>query len=135
MAGFSTYAATAILEWLSGESAIPNSGAALTLYVALFDGDPGDTGAGGTDVTTDVRPGGRVAVTWGAVDGKSIENSAAIDFGNSDTGPVDITHVAVYDAATTGNLIYTWALETPRTVQEDDAVSFLAGQFSFTLLP
>jgi hypothetical protein len=39
-----------------------------------------------------------------------------------------VTHIGIRTAATGGNLVYHGAVKTPRTVQTNDTLRFLAGQ-------
>lgn len=114
----STYLANEILDWFKGTS-MPSAPSAV--YIALFNGDPTATGTGGTEVTSTIRPAGRVAVTFGAITSRQITNSADVDFGTADAG-ASVTHAAIFDAATAGNLLSYTALDTPRVVTAADPV-------------
>lgn len=125
----STYFANEILNWIKGTD---TDTAPTTVYVALYDGNPGDDGSGGTDVTEDVRAAGRVAITFGSIATKAMSNSADVDFGTSD-GAADLTHFGVWDDATAGNLLGYNALITPRTVEAADPVKFATGSLVINL--
>lgn len=114
----STYLANEILDWFKGAN-MPSAPTAA--YIALFNGDPTATGTGGTEVTSTIRPAGRVAVTFGAITSRQITNSADVDFGTADAG-ASVTHAAIFDAATAGNLLSYTALDTPRVVTAADPV-------------
>lgn len=130
MSGFSNYTQNAILNWLKG-SAMPTAPSAL--YVALFNGDPTDAGSGGDDVTTDIRPEGRVTATFGAVTGNtSIANSAEVDFGAS-AGTATVSHFAVYDAEEGGNMLGSAALASSQSVAADNLVKFAVGALTITV--
>lgn len=101
MSGNSNYLGNAVLNWVRG-TAMPT--APTSVYVALFNGDPTDAGSGGTEVTTTIRTAGRVAATFGAASAKSMANSAIVNFGNA-VGGATITHFAVFDAASAGNML------------------------------
>lgn len=130
MAGNSTYLQDAILNWIKGTTfpAAPAS-----VFVALFNGDPTDTGAGGTDVTTTLRAAGRVAATFGTIStaagASSMANSALVDFGNADAGAT-VTHFGIFDAATAGNLIGSGAVDNPRTFVATNPVNFPIGDLT-----
>lgn len=106
MSGNSNYLAGKVLAWAIGTT-MP--AAPTAVYVALFNGDPTDAGTGGTEVTTTVRTAGRVAAAFGAVSGKSMANSAAVNFGNAAAGTT-VTHFAIFDAQTAGNMLGSNAL-------------------------
>jgi hypothetical protein len=123
MSGHSTYLADKLLNWLKGTTM---GAAPATTYCALFNGDPTDAGSGGTEVTTTIEAAGRQAITWGAPSGKIMSNSADVDFGNADAGAT-ITHIAIFDAATVGNMLGSFALSPSRVVTTGDPVKFSVG--------
>lgn len=129
MSGLSTYLAGAILGWIKS-TAFPADPAAV--YVSLHDGDPGDAGTAGTDVTTTINAGGRVAVTFGAVAAKAITNDADVDFGTAD-GPADVDYFGVWDASSAGNFLGGGALVTPRSILTADPVKFPVGSLTIDL--
>lgn len=130
MSGDSTYLAQAKLNWLRG-TAMPSAPAAL--YVALFNGDPTDAGTGGAEVTTSVRAAGRVAATFGAPSAKSMANSAAVSFGNAANAVASVTHFAVFDAATGGNMLGSNALGSGAgAISAGAAVSFAVGALTWS---
>lgn len=123
MSGLSTYLADKLLNWLKGTA----FGTAPTnTYVALYNGDPTDAGSGGTEVTDTIDASGRKAITWGSPSGKSMSNSADIDFGNADAGAT-VSHIAIFDASTSGNMLGSFALSPSRSVTTGDPVKFSAG--------
>lgn len=101
MSGNSIYFGALIENWIKGTQ-MPTPPSAV--YVALFNGDPTDAGTGGTEVTTTVRTAGRVAETFGAVTGKSMANSAVVNFGNA-AGGTPFTHFGIFDAVSGGNML------------------------------
>lgn len=125
----SNYSETALCNWLRGSANMP---AAATPYIALFSSNPTDTGLAGTDVTTLVRPAGRLAVTFGAPSNGVIANTIAVNFGDS-ANDTSITHFGIYDAVSGGNLICYGALSSPRTVLTSDAVNWSAGSLVVTI--
>jgi len=130
MAGFSNYTQNAILNWLKGTT-MPTAPAAL--YVGLFNGDPTDAGSGGDEVTTDIRTAGRLAATFGAVSGNtSIANSAEVDFGAA-AGGETVSHFAIFDAASGGNMLGSAALASSQTVVTGNLVKFAVGALTITV--
>lgn len=127
--GLSNYAEAALCNWLRGSANMP---AAATPYMALFSSNPTDTGLAGVDITTLVRPAGRLAVSFGAPSDGVIANTVAINFGDS-ANDVSITHFGIYDAVSGGNLICHGPLSSPRTVLTSDAVNWSAGSFVITV--
>lgn len=125
----STYLGNKIARWLGGV-AMPT--APTDIWIALFDGNPK---SGGTEVTTDVRAAGRVAAVW-TVPASGVVNvltsSTDTDFGTSD-GPTDITHVAAFDAASSGNLLASKPLGAPQSVILGTPVKFNTADLTFTI--
>lgn len=122
----SNFLADLFLGWFAGDD-MPSAPA--TVYVALFDGDPTATGTGGTEVTTDIRTAGRVAVVWDAIAARALVNDGNIDFGTSE-GDVDVTHAALFDAASAGNMLSYSALDNARSIVTGDPVVIPSGDLN-----
>ena len=128
MSGNSTYFGALVEGWVKGTQ-MPTPPAAV--YVALFNGDPTDAGTGGTEVTTTIRTSGRVAETFGAISGKTMANNAVVNFGAA-AGTAAITHFAVFDAVSGGNMLGSNALTSGAgTVGAGTTVSFAAGALTW----
>lgn len=134
MSGKSNYLEDKVLGWaLKG---VAMGTAPVAVYVGLFNGDPLDTGAGGTEVTTTIRAAGRVAATFGAITtaagANAVANDAEVDFGDADAGAT-ITHFAIFDAASSGNMLYSNALAGGSTViGAGTTVKFAIGDLDIT---
>lgn len=127
-AGNSTYLGAKILGWVTG-TAMPASPG--TLCVALFNGDPTDAGTGGTEVSATVRTAGRVCGTPFAITGKTMANSAAVNFGPAAAG-ASFTYFAIFDAASAGNMLISGPVTGGgTTVSAGTTVSFAAGALSW----
>ena len=136
MAGKSDYLETAFLNHVFRNTAFAKPSA---VYISLHTADPGDAGAA-TELTIGANGYTRVAVTvadasWTAPSASGadmqIANAVAIAFGTP-TGDwasgTPITHFGVWSAASGGNLLYSGALGTPRTVLNgDNPPSFAIG--------
>ena len=103
-----------------------------TVYAALFTSDPTDAGTGtectGTGYT-------RKAITFAAPSGGVTTNSAAaceFDQATGDWGT--ITHFGIFDAITTGNLLYYGALTTSKVIESGDVFKFSTSSVSVTLV-
>lgn len=125
----SDYLETALCNWLKGTT-MPAAPAAV--YVALFNGDPTDAASGGSDVTTTIRVAGRVAVTFGSISGGGLmANSGIVSFGNAAAGAT-VTHFAIYDAATTGNMLGSAALSGgSQVISTGNPVAFAIGALTW----
>lgn len=128
MSDISTYLGNKILRWLAG-NAMPTEPA--SVYVALFDGDP--KGAG-VEITTDIDAGGRIAISFEAISSgtdNQLANDAAVDFGTSDSAE-SLSHIAIFDASTSGNLLWAKALPGgPFAITIGMPVSFDVGAIVF----
>ena len=123
MSGRSTYLGNSFLNVIRGTAYTAPS----AVYVALFNGDPTDAGTGGSEVTTTIRTAGRVAATFGAPSAKAMSNSAAVSFGNA-AGAATVTHYALFDAASAGNMLDSAPLTGgSMAVSANSAVSFAVG--------
>lgn len=127
----SKYFGNKLCRYLAG-SAMPT--APTTIYTALFNGDPK---ASGTEVTTTVLAAGRLAMPVTAPASNATDNvltsTADVDYGDSD-GATSISHVAIFDAASGGNLLASKAVPGGTlTVASGTGVKFLAGDLTFTL--
>jgi hypothetical protein len=104
--------------------------AAVTPYLALYDGDP--TGAG-AEIETPTQNGyNRQTITMSAASSGAITNSAAITWGPATAAWGDVTYVAAFDAATGGNLLWYDDVAT-KTVGSGDSYQIAAGDLDLTL--
>jgi hypothetical protein len=100
MAGLSDYAEDKLVDHLLGTSAFTAPSA---VYLALFSDDPQDD-ASGTELTGE--PGyARQEITFGASSGGTASNSSAETYTSSSGDWPTVTHFAVFDALTTGNML------------------------------
>lgn len=124
----SDYAEDKVNELLVGKTAF----ATPTAYVALYTATPSDSG-GGTEVS-----GGSYArkstagADWAASSGGSIANANAITFVTASGSWGTVTHWGVFDAATTGNLLFWAALTTSKTIGSGDTAAFGVGALVHT---
>lgn len=100
-----------------------------TLYIALYTSSPTDA-----DTGQEVSGGGytRRAVAFSEpviADRRAVtSNVGDVSFPIAGAAWGLITHIGIRTAATGGNLVYHGAVKTPRTVQTNDTLRFLAGQ-------
>ena len=130
MAGFSDYLEDKVLNHVFGGTAYT---APSTLYVALYTAAPSDTG-GGTEVS-----GGAYArksmpdMTVSGTDPTTATNGAAVEFVTATGSWGTVSHVGVFDALTSGNLLGWAALTASKTVSSGDVFRFDAGDLDITL--
>jgi hypothetical protein len=123
---FSNTYETNVLTWTFTTSAVTRPTA---WYVGLFTSDPGEA-QGGTEVS-----GGsyvREAVTF-TVSGDTATNSGAVEFEVATGNWGTITHIAVYDASTSGTQIAYAALTSAKTIATGDVLRIPAGDLDITL--
>lgn len=130
MAGFSDYLEDKVLDHVFGGSSYTAPG---TLYVGLYTAAPSDSG-GGTEVS-----GGSYArksmpaMTVSGTSPTEATNGAAVEFITATGSWGTVTHVGVFDAASSGNLMAWAALTASKTVSSGDVFRFDAGDLDITL--
>jgi hypothetical protein len=130
MAGFSDYLEDKVLDHVFGGTAYTAPG---TLYVGLYTAAPTDAG-GGTEVS-----GGSYArksmpaMTVSGTSPTEATNGAAVEFITATGSWGTVTHVGVFDASSSGNLLAWAALTASKTVSSGDVFRFDAGDLDITL--
>lgn len=129
MSSFSDYAENKVLELIVGKTAFTTP----TAHVALFTAAPSDTG-GGTEAT-----GGSYArkstagADWAAASGGAISNANAITFVTPTGSWGTVTHFALFDASTSGNMLAWAPLSASQAIGTGNTVSFDVGDLDITL--
>lgn len=98
-----------------------------TVYAALFTANPGDDDTG-TEVTGGSYA--RQAVTFDAASSGETSNSGTLTF--SSLPAATVTHIGVYDALTSGNLLYHGGLTSQVVTTSGSDIEFAAGNFSIS---
>jgi len=129
---FSDYLENKLLDHLLKGTAYT---AETNLFVGLFTADPGDSFTAGTEVS-----GGSYARvthnTWNAAVAGSATNDGAITFATATGTWGVITHVAILNnltATASTNILAAAALDTSKTVLNQDTVSFADTALKITL--
>ena len=127
MASLSNYLENELLDHALGTGSFT---APSNVYMALFTSDPTDAGSG-----TEVSGAGyaRQLVTFGAASSGSVTNSSAEVFTASGGTFGTVTHTALYDASTSGNLLFHGALATAKTVTDGESLTIAIGAFTIAL--
>ena len=101
-----------------------------TTYLALYTSDPTDA-----DTGTEITGGSyvRQAITFGAPSNGVSTNSSAIEFPQATADWGIISHVAIRDAVTSGNLLFHTALDASKTINNGDIFKITSGNLSVTL--
>lgn len=101
-----------------------------TAYVALFTTDPTDAGTG-TEVTGGSYA--RQAATFTSPSNGSSTLAADVTFPTATGNWGTVTHFGIYDASTTGNLLYHGALNNSKNIQTGDILRIQVNNLTVTL--
>jgi len=130
MAGFSDYLEDKVLNHVFGGTAYTAPG---TLYVGLYTAAPSDSG-GGTEVSGgSYARKSMAAMTVSGTSPTEATNGAAVEFITATGSWGTVTHVGVFDASSSGNLLAWAALTASKTVSSGDVFRFDAGDLDITL--
>jgi hypothetical protein len=88
-------------------------------YLQIHEADPGSAG------TTSVV-GTRKVMAWNAAASGSKGISSTISWTSWASGTKTITHVSVWDQSTSGNVVWTGPLSSPKTVNDGDTLNITA---------
>jgi hypothetical protein len=130
MSSFSDYTENLVLTYLFTNGSVTRPTA---WYVGLFTAAPSDTGGG-----TEVSGNGYVRKATGTITvsgtGTTATNSAAIEFAAASGGNWGtVTHAAIFDAETSGNMLAWAQLTTARTINDGDVFRVPASSLTVTL--
>lgn len=107
-----------------------------TVYLSLHTSDPGETGSLSGEITTSGSAYARIslATKMNATDSSTgvSENNTTITFGPATTDWGTVTHVAISDASTAGNMLMKGPLSTAQTATIGQSIQFTSGQLSAT---
>lgn len=142
MSAMSDYLENKLIDQLFRGQTAPST---TNLYVGLLTAAPSDSG-GGTEVTGNNY--GRVTVAsslanWAGTQGSGTTTASsgtggATSNNNSITFPTPsgtwgtVTHFGIYDASSSGNLLFYGALTIAKTINQSDTVTFPAGSLAIT---
>lgn len=98
-------------------------------YVQLHTGDPGAAGTTAASAETT-----RVQATWGAAASGSKAITATLEWASWTAGTETISHVSIWDASSSGNVLWTGALSASKTVNNTDTLQITALSVSLSPL-
>ena len=101
-----------------------------TVYVALFTTDPTDAGTG-----TEVSGGSyaRQSVTFAAPSNGLSASNADVTFPQASASWGTVGWIGIYDALTTGNLLYHTALDVAKAIDTGDIFKIASGSLTAQL--
>jgi hypothetical protein len=133
MAAFSDYLEGKIAQFIFKNNTEAFASPGDSLYLALFtavtgleSNTPSAEVSGGSYARQQV-----VAANWTQTGG-AIENALDIEFAQATAAWGEITHGAIMDAPTGGNVLYWGALTTPREIGNGDQFKVNAGDLDLT---
>ena len=101
-----------------------------SVYLGLFTSNPTDSNAG---IELSAPSYTRQVVSFGAASSGSSSNVSAISYDQATTDWGTIGWVGLYDAATSGNLLYYGALDTATTIDTNEIFVIPIGNLTITL--
>lgn len=123
---FTNFLETELLDHVFGGNAYT---APATLYVGLFTAAPGEAG-GGTELSGSAYTRQSCAMS---VTGNTASNSANVEFPAATGNWGTVTHAAIFDASTGGNMLAYATLTSSKVVETGDILRFSTGQLQVTL--
>ena len=133
MTALSSYAERKILDHLFKNTSYTSPNA----YVGAFTSDPTDS-ASGTECSGSgyarVRIDDKMSSSTTGADTSSKTNSSAITFSAASGGAWGtVTHIGIFDASSSGNLLAHGALATSKTISDGDTLQINASALTITI--
>ena len=129
MSALSDYSEKLLLDWLmtAGSATRPTA-----WYVALYTAAPSDAG-GGTEVSGNGYS--RQAVTFDEASSPAgtTSNTNTVSFTAAGGSWGTVTHIGIFDADTSGNLLWHGALTASKDVGDGDTLQFEIGNLDLTI--
>jgi len=130
MGSFSDYWENKILDHIFGKGNYTPP----TIHVALSTADPTDDGSGLAEPSGNGYQRVQTSASdWNAASGGSLDNATDITFPEATGNWGTITHFALFDAATAGNMLAHGALSQSKTIGSGDTAKFAAGDLDVSL--
>lgn len=129
MAALSDYAEKLLLDWMMTDGAASRPTA---WFVALYTAAPNDAG-GGTEVSGNGYARQAVAFAAATSPDGTTANTGAVSFTADGGNWGSITHMAIFTAASGGNMLWHGALAAARTINDSDTLTFAPGAINLTL--
>jgi len=123
---FTNFLETEILDHVFAGAAYT---APSTKYIGLFTAAPGETG-GGTEVSGSAYARQTMAFT---TSGDTTSNNAAVEFPTATGSWGTITHVGIFDAVSSGNLMVYATLTASKAITTGDVFRVPSGDLDITL--
>ena len=128
MAAASDYLELKLLDHSLGTTAYT---APTNVYVGLHTGSPGDDASGGNEISGNGYA--RKVASFASASAGSASTDATVTFDAATGNWGTISHVAIYDALTSGNLLYHGAVTTSKTIESGDTFQISSGNLTISL--
>lgn len=130
MGSFADYWENEILDHLFGKRSYAPS----TIYVGLSTADPLEDGSGLAEPSGNGYARVQTASSdWNAASEGALDNASNIAFAQATGNWGTITHFALFDAATGGNMLAHGALSLSKAISTSDYTGFEAGDLEISL--
>ena len=130
MGGFSDYWENKILDHIFGKGSYTPP----TIYVGLSTADPADDGSGLAEPSGNGYARTQTSASdWNTASNGSLDNSSSITFTQATGSWGTITHFALFDAASAGNMLAHGALSQSKTIGNLDTARFQTGDLDISL--
>lgn len=128
MGSLSDFAENEFLDHLLGITAWTTPA---TVYMALFVGDPTDTGGGGAEVSGSGYA--RKAISFGVAAARVITQDAIVQYDEASGAWGTVDYWAIFDAVSAGNMLAHGALSASRAIVSGNTPSIASGQTAITV--
>lgn len=128
MSAMSDYLELKFLDHFLGTASTTSPG---TVYLSLHTADPTDDGSG-AEVSTSGSAYVRKVIAFSAASGGSATNSGAVTFDTATSAWGTISHIGVWDASSSGNLLFHGALDASKTIASGDVFKVNASGITMT---
>ncbi len=126
MSAMSDYLELKFLDHFTGTASTSSPSAVyLALATATFNDDASGTELSGNNYS-------RRAITFGSASSGSISNNAAVEFPAATGNQGTISHFAVFDAASSGNMLFHGAFASGKLIESGDILKVAVGSLTIT---
>lgn len=130
MGSFSDHWENEILDHIFGKGSYTPP----TIYVGLSTADPGDDGTGLSEPSGNGYARVQTAASdWNSASGGSLDNADVIEFSEATGNWGTVTHFALFDAASSGNLLAHGSLSQSKSIAGGDTARFAAGDLDVSM--
>jgi len=126
MSAMSDYLELKFLDHFTGTASTSSPSAVyLALATASFNDDASGTELSGNNYS-------RQAITFGSASSGSISNNAAVEFPAATGNQGTISHFAIFDAASSGNMLFHGAFASGKLIESGDILKVAVGSLTIT---